>query len=94
MTGAISNSLLTLISDWSNPVMAVFNLKPLSVTSDLGGCGGCGGCGGNVWVTVTGDSHCDLIRAIKSPYSVRSHRHTESQQANLGAVKPLFKSDQ
>ena len=32
MTGAISNSLLTLISDWSNPVMAVFNLKPLSVT--------------------------------------------------------------
>ena len=91
MTGAISNSLLTLISDWSNPVMAVFNLKPLSVTSDLGGCGGCGG---NVWVTVTGDSHCDLIRPIKSPYSVRSHRHTESQQADLGAVKPLLKSDQ
>ena len=67
MTGAISNLLLTLISDWSNPVMAVFNLKPLSVTSDLGGCGGCGG---NVWVTVTGDSHCDLIRPIKSPYLV------------------------
>jgi len=32
VTGEISNLLLTLISDWNNPVKAVFNLKPLSVT--------------------------------------------------------------